>query len=230
MGCVALVCQWFGQTLFPSITQHTCHCSPWEKGAAGATTDYSIPSLKLNVFVVQKSYSDNYFSIWHAVCVQNKYQDMPDFAFRFNLDFLAAVLSRSQDRLKHVSLCTSMLTGGLFWLQGPRCWERMWISQQRQPLNAEGRKLKTEYDYSEPSFKHLLFSFCENTHTPISSIVSANIKNDTYRQTSQQKQTETQTKNSLQNITGISENVKRMRIRLWCSGSAILDHNTPSRR
>lgn len=144
--------------------------------------------------------------------------------------FLAAVLSRSQDRLKYVSLCTSMLTGGLFWLQGPRCWEQMWISQQRQPLNAEGRKPKTEYDYSEPSFKHLLFSFCENTHTPISSIVSANIKNDTYRQTSQQKQTKTQTKNSLQNITGISENVKRMRIRLWCSGSAILDHNTPSRR
>lgn len=95
MGCVALVCQWFGQTLFPSITQHTCHCSPWEKGAAGATTDYSIPSLKLNVFVVQKSYSDNYFSIWHAVCVQNKYQDMPDFAFRFNLIFSSSSLKKS---------------------------------------------------------------------------------------------------------------------------------------
>lgn len=52
-------------------------------------------SLKLNVFVVQKSYSDNYFSIWHAVCVQNKYQDMPDFAFRFNLIFSSSSLKKS---------------------------------------------------------------------------------------------------------------------------------------
>lgn len=44
---------------------------------------------------MQKSYSDNYFSIWHAVCVQNKYQDMPDFAFRFNLIFSSSSLKKS---------------------------------------------------------------------------------------------------------------------------------------
>lgn len=53
------------------------------------------------------------FNLACFVCVQNKYQDIPDFAFRFNLDFLAAVLSRSQDWLKYVSRCKSMLTDEL---------------------------------------------------------------------------------------------------------------------
>lgn len=47
MGYVALVLYWFGQTSFPSITQHTCSWSLWGEGA-GVTTAYSKQSLKLD--------------------------------------------------------------------------------------------------------------------------------------------------------------------------------------
>lgn len=57
MGYVAQVRHWFGHTLFPSSTQHTCYCSPWGEGA-GATTAYSALSVKLEFrrshFIVQR--------------------------------------------------------------------------------------------------------------------------------------------------------------------------------